>query len=810
MTIFKGAKNHDDNFVGGDRADTFLFDPADLNSSDTIVGGVGRRSDTLQFTSAGAIGASALANVSQIERIVLADGTNSIVLNDALVSTAEGARLKVVGGSGDDLVYGAALTGVNALDVVAGGGADILLGGMGGDSFTFAVAELDASDVVAGLNGGSADTLILTGSGSLAGSQLSGISGIEAIDLGDGGVSIVLSDALVRSSESNGLTVTGGLGADTIYASLVTDDPANPSALALFGGEGDDTISGSQGPGSYIDGGAGADTIDAHSASVVYDGADVHEVVTNGWLVVNGAATIDLNQTADQSAGDTAVVRGFTNIDASNAKVAVVLTGLAQGSLLGGSGDDVLTGGSFLRGGKGADTMIGGSQSFFVDFYVAAGDFAAGETITGNAQYDILDLVGSADFRRGTVQGIDALDISSGGAAHSHVVLSAALASSLDSISFFAQSATDTLAIDYYLEIGGSANFHASVFGGTLTIHGTSAGEVITANGASIIGGGGADTITGSGTLSGDGGNDIIHGSGQISGGDGDDVIAGSGSISGGAGDDSVTLADVASSASIDGGQGDDTLVVQYWYFDRPTEIDLSLADQSVGDTMTLRSFENIDLSLFDSGIKVTGSAADNIITGNYSDNNLLGGGGNDTLRGGGGGTDTLDGGSGDDLIFGGGDLGGIVHMTGGSGADTFRWDFRPSEYYFDTLDTISDFKPGQDHLAFGKAVYGFAGKAFDTLVVATGTETSITGADLVIYRGGSIDNTDQLGEYLNNAAGGGDHGLFIAALNSAGHTVVYYSLSADYGDFRSLTYVADLGDIGQPTNLTLTDFSFI
>ena len=69
-------------------------------------------------------------------------------------------------------------------------------------------------------------------------------------------------------------------------------------------------------------------------------------------LEVNGSATIDLSVTLDQSSGDTAVVTGFENVDASGSSVAVTLTGDDNANVLtGGDGDDTLT------GGLGADTV---------------------------------------------------------------------------------------------------------------------------------------------------------------------------------------------------------------------------------------------------------------------------------------------------------------------------------------------------------------------------------------------------------------------------------------------------------------------
>ncbi len=105
------------------------------------------------------------------------------------------------------------------------------------------------------------------------------------------------------------------------------------------------TITGSN-QADTITGGTGADTINAGSGAdtVAYHGSDI-SIAGGGdidTLVVAGAATIDLSL-SDQSIGDTALLTGFENVDASGSSVAV--------SLLGNSGANVLT------GGQGADTI---------------------------------------------------------------------------------------------------------------------------------------------------------------------------------------------------------------------------------------------------------------------------------------------------------------------------------------------------------------------------------------------------------------------------------------------------------------------
>lgn len=95
MTVFKGGKRRDDQFVGDMAADRFIFDPLELTSGDVIVGGEGRAIEVLKLRVPGAVSASSLANVSGIERFELADGVNSLVLTDKLAVSANGGWLAI-------------------------------------------------------------------------------------------------------------------------------------------------------------------------------------------------------------------------------------------------------------------------------------------------------------------------------------------------------------------------------------------------------------------------------------------------------------------------------------------------------------------------------------------------------------------------------------------------------------------------------------------------------------------------------------------------------------------------------------------
>ena len=95
-------------YIGGAGADTFVFTASGLGAGDTVQGGGG--SNTLKFSTAGTISATALGNVSGIETIDLANGTNSIKLTNALVSSANGATLTVNGGTGADTINASAVS----------------------------------------------------------------------------------------------------------------------------------------------------------------------------------------------------------------------------------------------------------------------------------------------------------------------------------------------------------------------------------------------------------------------------------------------------------------------------------------------------------------------------------------------------------------------------------------------------------------------------------------------------------------------------------------------------------------------------
>lgn len=164
-TIIAGAG--DDTLDGGLGADSFRFFVNDLTHwtgstltfSDIVIGGEGSAQDRLIFTTSGTISASAFNNVSGIEEIVLDNGGNTLVLTDALVGSAYGDVLKVVGGSGNDVINAVnVVTAGHRLIVSAGNGDDTITAGAGNDKLSGGAGDDK-------LGGGVGDNTVSGGSG---------------------------------------------------------------------------------------------------------------------------------------------------------------------------------------------------------------------------------------------------------------------------------------------------------------------------------------------------------------------------------------------------------------------------------------------------------------------------------------------------------------------------------------------------------------------------------------------------------------------------------------------------------------------
>ena len=97
-----------DTFRGGNGTNSALFAATDLTSADTVQGGAGI--DNLIITTAGTLAASAFTNVTSIEALILANGTNNVTLTNGLVAGTSIGYFAALGGTGNDTIDASGVT----------------------------------------------------------------------------------------------------------------------------------------------------------------------------------------------------------------------------------------------------------------------------------------------------------------------------------------------------------------------------------------------------------------------------------------------------------------------------------------------------------------------------------------------------------------------------------------------------------------------------------------------------------------------------------------------------------------------------
>lgn len=249
-----------------------------------------------------------------------------------------------------------------------------------------------------------------------------------------------------------------------------------------------------------------------------------------------------------------------------------------------------------------------------------------------------------------------------------------------------------------------------------------------------IDGSGGADVLYGGAlgdTMHGGGGKDFLYGE------DGDDHLygnAGSDHLFGGNGQD--WFSGGSGLDFIDGGDGTDTVD----YSDATGSVVVKLAGPN-------QVAVKIDGTVVDKLVNVEGIQGGghaDTLRGDANSNGFFGNDGRDTLKGGGG-IDGLYGGRGNDVLVGGGGGDylsggpGNDRLTGGGGADRFAFIEQIDPKH--NVDTITDFKVGEDFIVLSKYAFGI-GLPGDPFPVsgffATGHAKDAD--DRVIYKPGSGD----------------------------------------------------------------------
>lgn len=649
-----------ENLVGSQYNDTLTGD-ANANvieggaGNDALVGGAG--DDTASYAGATAGVTVSLALQGSAQNTVGA-GSDTLsgfqnllgsAFNDSL--TGDALENVLTGGAGDDTLN----PGANAP-----GTADLLDGGVGSDTASFAGYT---AAVTATLNGEDDGTATV---GGLQVAALRNIENLTGTDLND----MLTGDANANAIEG-GLgddTLDGGLGVDTLRFSGSTAVTVNLATLtAQNTGWGSDTILNFE----NVRTGSGADNVTGDGNDNIFfegGGADTYNgaggVDTLDYSASTSSVTVNLNTLTAQNTGTFGGSDTITNIEnvVGAASFNNTLTGNAVANrFTGGSGVDTVQGNNgndVIFGGAANDILLGGTSG--------ALDDGSADTIEGGLGNDFLSGGQGNDILRGG-DGDDTLlggigntvgqfftndggdDTYDGGNG-----LDIAIVVATD------RAGVGLSTIGIAFDIGSLEGNSAITFNG-VNVGSMTSIERVTFRGTAVD-----DTVRGGGSLdslTGFAGNDILDGwlgNDIISGGLGNDTLIG------GAGLDTVTYVNSTAGVTVDlrlegvaqntGGEGTDTLSgFEY------------LVGSAFGDT--LRGTDDFNL-IIDTGIGAGATALSQT-------DSIFGYDGNDTIHvtraAGGVATNVnLDGGTGDDFIeLRSGTLTGFALATNAAGLST-------------------------------------------------------------------------------------------------------------------------------------------
>lgn len=607
--------------------------------------------------------------------------------------------------------------------LISGTQADALFGGAGDDLLIDFGTNADVGDYLAGNNG--ADTLQSNGAAvtadltnvrdlTIVGTTLSGVfeDNLTAPLFGLLVYGSNEPDRIDASASSFAVTVSGGDGADTIigsqYPDLIFGDSGNDSidgggsieivvgyvlGDAIYGGDGDDRLLGDDGSDflsgeagndyldngdtrGRLDGGLGDDTLDGVGSDLLYSIVGSSLTIVGTTITGNGNDIILPRLSASLSSVVVYGNEGDNLLDASASAVPVALNGFG--------GNDTLLGSPFpdqLLGDNGDDSIRGGDGADFL----GGGD--GHDRLFGD---DGADALASSSGN----------DLFSGGEGDDYFYVYGGQCT-LDGGSGF-NSATILVAGDVSI-VGNkliSPSSPIEVLGDSLhlAIVGDQEGNRFDGSASTMPvdfnGGEGDDTLIGSAfddALRGGLGNDVLMGgigNDYFEGNEGNDVITadeGNDVIFGGSGDDTLIGGDgldllytEGGADAVDGGAGQN---FAYLYVDN----DLAIVGSNLVVDGKMQPFQNI------SRIEIFGNDNDNRIDATQSESPIVvsAGGGNDTLLGsrfndtlnGDAGNDSIIGNNGNDVLSGfeGADqiFGGAGHdnLSGGDGNDLVAGD---------------------------------------------------------------------------------------------------------------------------------------
>ena len=734
----------------------------------SIDGGTG--SDTLVLAATGGITAvnfavAAGADQTTGDSVVVAnfENLNAAVATSALTVQGSSAVNVITTGSGNDTIDG-------------GGGADIIVAGGGDDTVSYRSTEFS-------IDGGTGTNTLL-------------LRAVTTVDLGSadqtlGDVVTVTNFQNVDASQLvSGVSITGSAGTNV-----------------LTGGAGNDTIDGAGGA-DIIAAGAGADTVTYHGTEASIDGGTGSDTLV--MAVSGGTTAVNLAVAAgtDQTIGDVVGVTNFENLDASALSTALTVTGSSSANVIttgsgndtidGGGGADVIAAGAgddsvvyrgtevSIDGGSGTNTLVmnvattinlgnidqsTGDVTAITNFQnVDASALSAAVSITGDANANTIIGGSGAD----TIDGGGGADIISAGAGDDTVSYRGT------EVSIDGQAGTNTLLLRAAATVN-LANADQTTGDSTTVANFQNVDASLLSTGVTITGSSGVNLLTGSS------GNDTIDG-----GGGGDTIVAG-------AGNDTVIYR--GTEMSIDGGNGSDTLVLSTAA--GITSVNFAVAaglDQTVGDTVSVANFENLDASALSSALTVTGSAAANTITT---------GSGNDTIDGGGG-ADVISSGDGNDTVY---YYGAETSIDGGNGTNTLilraatTVNLANADQTSGDTTTVANFQNvDASSLAIGVSLTGSAGANMLTGGAGNDTIDGGGGAD-VIATGGGDDIVTYHGTETSIDAGSGVDTLVMVA--TGGTTAVNFSVTAGSdqttGDTTAVANFENLDASALTTGITVT-----
>ena len=415
---------------GGDGNDTLDGGANSITAGDTLVGGLGNDTYTIDsaldvVTELAAAGNDTL--ISSLAALInLSAGTFANIENAELTNAGNfniignAAANKLTGGAGNNNLDG----GANNDTLFGGLGLDTLFGGAGNDS-------LDGGDGVDSLNGGDGSDTLNGGTGldSMTGGAGNDVYIVNqfndiVIESVGGGTDLVKSSSnffLSSNVENLTLTGTGGhFGYGNATANIIKGNSGSDRLYGyggndmLIGGLGDDNLIGDIGADSLV-GGAGDDYLDGGlgvDSMVGGAGDDFYEVDVAGDIVIElagqGIDTIEstfnfslaaLGNVENLFLG-TGAINGTGN--ALNNRIIGngnnnTLNGAAgNDALYGSAGADILNGGlgnDKLEGGAGNDSLTGGAGDDVFMYFNGDGTDTITDFVSG---FDSLDLSGLA------------------------------------------------------------------------------------------------------------------------------------------------------------------------------------------------------------------------------------------------------------------------------------------------------------------------------------------------------------------------------------------------------------------------------